>query len=97
LVACTPISTTNGSTLPFIILCALTYVFFYSLFTLEPEAHPSSIFFFMSTYCKVYLTSFLFSNVVSISLILIPLIQFTTHTIEYNMCSIYLLPLFCSH
>ncbi len=28
---------------------------------------------------------------------LIPLIQLTTQTIEYNLCPIYLLPLLCSH
>jgi hypothetical protein len=29
--------------------------------------------------------------------ILIPPIQFTTQTIEYNLCPIYLLPLLCFH
>jgi hypothetical protein len=29
--------------------------------------------------------------------IFIPPIRFTTHTIEYNLCLTYLLPLLCSH
>jgi hypothetical protein len=57
LTTCTTISTTlttigivDGSTLPFIIFCALKFVLFCSLFTLEPKAPPySTLFFFLKT------------------------------------------------
>jgi hypothetical protein len=37
----------DGSILPLIIFCALTYVFSYSLFIPEPKAPPSSTLFFL--------------------------------------------------
>jgi hypothetical protein len=60
----TTIGTTNGSTLPLIIFCALTSMFSYSFFTLKLEAPPSStLFFFLRILLgKFTPTFFLFSS-----------------------------------
>jgi len=55
-IACTIVGTTNGSTLSFIILCALTIVLSYSFFTLEPKTPPSSTLLFL---LKAFLESLL--------------------------------------
>ncbi len=65
----TIVGITNGSTPPFIILCALAYVLSYSLFILESKALPSStLFFFLKALLgESIIAFFLFSNVVYIS------------------------------
>ncbi len=71
LAACTPISIThtivgtiNGSTLPLIIFCALTFVLSFSYFIPVPKAFLSStLFFFLRAFFgKSATTFFLFSN-----------------------------------
>jgi len=76
-IAITTIGIANGSTLPLIIFCALRYVFSYSLFILELEVPPSSTLFFLlrSLFGESIVAFFLFSNVVSISsLVLLTLV-----------------------
>jgi hypothetical protein len=71
-------STVNGSTLPFIIFCALKFVLSYSLFTPEPKAPPSSTLFFLlkALLKKFAITFFLFSSVVYMSsLVLLTLVD----------------------
>jgi len=68
-IAFTTIGTTDGSTLFFIIFCALKYVLPCSFFTFELEAPFSSILFFLSKALigKSIVAFFLLSNVVYIS------------------------------
>ncbi len=64
----TIIGIVDGSTLPLIILCALTFVFSCSLFILELEVFSSTLFFLLRTLLRKYvLAFFLFSNVFYIS------------------------------
>ncbi len=80
LVVCTIVGTTlitigiaNGSTLPFIILCAFTSMLSCSLFILELEAPTSLTMFFLLTTLlgEFAATFFLFSSVVYISSIVL--------------------------
>jgi hypothetical protein len=68
-IAFTTIGTTYGSTLLFIIFCALKYVLPCSFFTLELEAPLSSILFFLlkALLGESVVAFFLLSNVVYIS------------------------------
>jgi len=65
----TIVGITNGSTLPFIIFCALKSMLFYSLFTLELEALLSSTLFFLlkALLGESIAIFFLFFNVVCTS------------------------------
>jgi len=69
----TIVGITNGSTLPFIIFFAFTFVLSYSLFTLEFKAPPSStMFFFLRTRLGEFATTFyLFSSVFYISCLVV--------------------------
>ncbi len=82
LVTCSTICTsrtivgiTYGSTLPFIIFCALTFMVFCSLFTHKLEALPSSTLFFLlrKLLGEFTIALFLYSSDVYISLVLLPL------------------------
>ncbi len=73
----TIIGTANGSTLPFIIFYALTFVLSYFLFIPKLETSPSSTLFFLlkTLLGKSVVTFFLFSNIVHIfSLVLLTLV-----------------------
>jgi len=77
IVSCTIVSIADGSTLPFIILCAFTFVLSCSLFILKLEVPPLSIlFFFLTTLLGEFAaTFFLISSVVYISsLVLLTLV-----------------------
>ncbi len=65
----TIVGTTNGSILPLIIFCALTFVLSYSPFTLGPKIPPSSTLFFLlkALLRKSIVAFFLFSSLVNIS------------------------------
>ncbi len=69
----TIVDTINGSTLPLIILCALTSMLSRSLFILEAQVPPSStLFFLLKTFLRKSTTTFfLFSSVVFISSIVL--------------------------
>ncbi len=78
LVACTTVGTIDGSIIPFIIFCALTFVFSCSFFTFELEAPPSStLSILLKTLLGEYVVAFfLFFNVVCIlSLFLLTLVN----------------------
>jgi len=78
LVACTTIGTVNGSILPLIIFCALTFVLSCSFFTFEPKVPPSSTLFFLlrALLGESVAAFFLFFNVVCISsLVLLTLVD----------------------
>jgi hypothetical protein len=68
-IALTTIGPTYGSTLPFIIFCALKFVLSYSLFTFELEAPPfSTLFFLLKSLLREYVVGFfLLLNVIYIS------------------------------
>jgi len=76
LTICTIVGTTNGFILSFIIIHALRSMLSYSLFILEPEAPPSTLFFLLRTLLEEFdATFFLFSSVVFISsLVLLTLV-----------------------
>ncbi len=77
-IAHTIVGTVDGSILPLIIFCALTFVLSYSFFTLEHETPPSSILFFLlkALIGDFGATFFLFFDVVcSSSLILLTLVR----------------------
>jgi len=69
LVACAIVGTTNGSTLPFIIFCALKFMLSYSLSIPKLKVPPSSTLLFLlrTLIGEFAITFFLFSNVVCIS------------------------------
>jgi hypothetical protein len=66
---CTNVGIANGATLPFIVFCAHTSMFFCTLLDQELEAPPSStLFFLLRTLLRDFTTAFLlYSNVVYIS------------------------------
>jgi hypothetical protein len=68
-IALTIVGTTNGSSLPLIIFCALKFVLTCSLFTPKPKFHPSSILFFLlrALLGEFATTFFLFFSVLYIS------------------------------
>ncbi len=76
LTTCITIGTINHSTLPLTIFCALTFVVSCPLFTHEPEAPPSNLFFFLKALLgESVIAFFLFSSVVYISsLVLLTLV-----------------------
>ncbi len=78
LTALTIVGIVDGSTLPFIIFCALKSMLSCSLFTPNLEAHPSSTLFLLlkTLFGKFVVDFFLFSNAFSIpSLVLLTLVN----------------------
>ncbi len=76
LIVYTIVGTANGSTLPLIILCSLTSMFSYSLFTLKLEVPPSStLFFLLRALLEKFVVAFFFSGVVYISSVFLTVVN----------------------